>query len=241
MGRSRTGGAPDSRPPRTDPEVTITAATATIAATTVVDQQVDTLLALGYPALAGLSEQAFTDRLSAVRDAATRLPDLPVEPSPGHAPLVLVVTREVIDPECTVPLLRLADGRTPGVLDRNHGERGLAPYRPIEEVVLPDPGAYLLVDVDRGEEFLGVRPEEALPVILGRGRTPLTVEEGIAVVTHVPAVLERNRCFMLSGSRRGDRRVPAMWISGRAPKLGWCWDGNPHSWLGVASTGDRVI
>ncbi len=125
-------------------------------------------------------------------------------------------------------------------MDRNHGEQGLAPYRPIPEVELPDPAAYLLLDVDRGEEFLDVRPEEALPVILGRGRTPLTIEEGIAVVTHAPSVLEKNRCFMLSGSRRGDRRVPAMWISERAPKLGWCWDGNPHTWLGVASTGGRT-
>ncbi|HYN94662.1 MAG TPA: DUF5701 family protein [Pilimelia sp.] len=31
-----------------------------------------------------------------------------------------------------------------------------------------------------------------------------------------------------------------MWISGRAPKLGWCWEGNPHTWLGVASTGARI-
>ena len=100
---------------------------------------------------------------------------------------MLVVTRELVDPERTVPLLRLAPkGTTPGVVDRNHGEAGLAPYRPIEQVALPGPGAYLLLDVDRGEEFLGVRPEEALPVILGRGRTPLTIEEGIAVVTHAP-------------------------------------------------------
>ena len=76
--------------------------------------------------------------------------------------------------------------------------------------------------------------------MLGRGRTPLTIEEGIAVVTHAPQLLEKNRCFMLSGSRRGDRRVPAMWISERAPKLGWCWDGNPHDWLGVASAGARL-
>ncbi len=60
------------------------------------------------------------------------------------------------------------------------------------------------------------------------------------MVTHAPHVLERNRCFMLSGSRRGDRRVPAMWISAGAPKLGWCWDGNPHGWLGVASAAGRV-
>ena len=67
-----------------------------------------------------------------------------------------------------------------------------------------------------------------------------TIDEGIAVVTHAPELLEQNRCFMLSGSRRPDRRVPAMWISERAPKLGWCWDGNPHSWLGVASATRRV-
>ena len=80
-----------------------------------------------------------------------------------------------------------------------------------------------------------MRPADAMPVIRSRGRTPLTIDEGIAVVTHAPHLLEKNKCFMLSGSRRNDRRVPALWISERAPKLGWCWDGNPHTWLGVAS------
>ena len=211
-------------------------------ATAVLDRQVDTLLALGYPALAGLTDTELVDRLTPLREAAAALPDLAEgHDRSGHAALVLVVTRELVDPQLTVPTLRLAPrGTKPGIVDRNHGPEGLAPYRPIEEVRLPDRAAYLLLDVDRGEEFLGVRPEEALPVILRRGRTPLTIEEGIAVVTHAPHVLERNRCFMLSGSRRGDRRVPAMWISAGAPKLGWCWDGNPHGWLGVASAAGRV-
>nr|WP_157857446.1 DUF5701 family protein [Streptomyces yerevanensis] len=39
--------------------------------------------------------------------------------------------------------------------------------------------------------------------------------------------------------RSGDRRVPAIWISQKTPKLGWCWEGNPHTWLGMASAGDR--
>jgi len=211
-----------------------------VPALAVLDAQVDNLLALGYPALAGLTTTEFTDRLAPLRGLAATLADLPEQDEPGHASLVLVVTRDLVDPATTVPLLRLAPKATaPGVVDRNHGEAGLAPYRPIEQVALPDPAAYLLLDVDRGEEFRGVRPEEALPVVLGRGRTPLTIEEGVAVVTHAPAMLEKNRCFMLSGSRRGDRRVPAMWISAKAPKLGWCWDGNPHDWLGVASAGAR--
>ncbi|WP_239111688.1 DUF5701 family protein [Phycicoccus sonneratiae] len=218
----------------------ITAPAATAPALDVLDEQVATLVRLGYPALAGDSENAFRARVAPLRDLAAGLGDLPPT-AHGRTPLVLVVTREVVDPERTVPLLRLAPrGTRPGILDRNHGEAGLSPYRPIEAVALPRPDAYLLLDVDRGEEFCGVRPEEALPVVLGRGRTPLTIEEGIATVTHAPALLEKNRCFMLSGSRRGDRRVPALWISERAPKLGWCWDGNPHTWLGVASAGSRL-
>jgi Family of unknown function (DUF5701) len=46
-----------------------------------------------------------------------------------------------------------------------------------------------------------------------------------------------------------DARTPAVWISngtGRdgpanrnAPKVGWCWAGNRHTWLGFASASGR--
>ena len=158
-------------------------------------------------------------------------------------PFVLVLTRDLVTPERTVPLLRLwgprGPGTRPGRVDRNHAEGDLAGYHPIEGCEPPG-AAYLLVDVERGEEFCNVRPEEATATIRSRGRTPLTIDEGIALVTQVPGTLEKNRCFMLAGSRRHDRRVPALWISERAPKLGWCWDGNPHTWLGTASAGSRL-
>jgi len=169
------------------------------------------------------------------------------EDSPAGAPFVLVLTRELVAPESTVPLLRLGgptgQGQRPGQVDRNHGGGDLANYHPVEDSVPPG-AAYLLVDVERGEEFCNVRPEDATATIRSRGRTPLTIDEGIALATQVPQVLEKNKCFMLAGSRRsslpGDRRVPALWISERAPKLGWCWDGNPHTWLGTASAGRRT-
>lgn len=204
------------------------------------DRQIDTLLSRDVPALVGLGAAAFDALLDPLRHLADGLPDLPA-PAAGRAPLVLVLTRAVLAPEQALPLLRLAPGgRKPGVLDRNHEPGSLAGYEPIREVDLPDHPAYLLLDIDRGAEFRSVRPEDALPVILGRGRTPLTIDEGVSATLHAPELLEANHCFMLSGSRRGDRRVPAMWISARAPKLGWCWDGNPHTWLGVASCGVRV-
>lgn len=204
------------------------------------EDQVTTLVELGYPPLAGLSESAFRAELAPLADQADRLDKAQPNDEPGRAAYVVVVTRALVDPTTTVPLLRLVGGRKPGVVDRNHAEGDLATYDPLPELDVPPARAYLLVDIDRGEEFCGVRPEEALPVIRGRGRTPLTIDEGIAVVTQAPHLLEKNKCFMLSGSRRGDRRVPALWISERAPKLGWCWDGNPHTWLGVASAGKRI-
>ena len=201
------------------------------------DTQLDRLVELGYPALAGRDEAAFRALVEPLRGLAAVLPD--TLPAAGRMPFVLVVTRDLVKPEDTVPLLHLEGSSKPGRVDRNHAEGDLATYHPLPELAVPRAPAYLLVDVDRGEEFCGVRPEAALPVIRERGRTPLTIDEGIAVVTHAPHLLETNKCFMLSGSRRHDRRVPALWISERAPKLGWCWDGNPHDWLGVASAADR--
>ena len=122
-------------------------------------------------------------------------------------------------------------------------------FAPIPGLDLPA-GAYRLVGVERGDEYRNWSPEEALSAIEARGRTPLTIAEGVALLRGRPDLLEAGRCFMLLGSRCGDRRVPALWISsgtgkdGRArkgaAKLGWCWAGNRHTWLGHASASTRV-
>lgn len=128
-------------------------------------------------------------------------------------------------------------------------------FRPIPEAVVPDDGLYLVTGLDRGDHLANWSPDEALPDVVGAGRTPLTLTEGLHWVLQQPEVLERNRCFMTIGSRlrkvdgRLDTRTPAIWISngtgrdgpGRrhAPKVGWCWAGNRHTWLGFASAAQR--
>jgi hypothetical protein len=114
-------------------------------------------------------------------------------------------------------------------------------FAPIAAVELPDAPAYVAVDVDLGTDSRGVTPEQALRDILAAGRSPLTLDEGIAVVLQQPDVIATNWGFSMAGSRRGDQRVPAFWISDGRPKLGWCWDRNPHSWLGTASCARRVV
>ena len=210
-------------------------------------RQLDVLVGKGYPALAGLTEDALRALAAPVRAAVrTALADTEgawLDQSRAHegrVPLLLVTRRAVVPAELAMPLTALSGSSRPGVVDRNHGEGDLAGYLPIEALDVPDVPCYAVLDIERGEEFCDVRPRDALPVVLGRGRTPLTVDEGVALVTQFPQVLAKNKCFMLSGSRRHDKRVPALRIGQGAPKLGWCWDGNPHSWLGTASAGRRV-
>ncbi|MFI9203211.1 DUF5701 family protein [Streptomyces sp. NPDC053048] len=205
------------------------------------DRQVRNLIDLGYPAISGLDAERFSALVAPLRSRAATAPSGPYDPEAGRVPFLLVVTRNVAPIEETMPRTTLHGGRLPGFVDRSFEPGSLERFVATKETGLPEQDAYLLFDVERGEEFCGVVPHDAMNVIAGRSRTLLTIEEGIALVTHFPQALVKNKCFSLGGSRCGDRRVPAIWISQKAPKLGWCWEGNPHTWLGMASAGSRAV
>jgi hypothetical protein len=149
------------------------------------------------------------------------------------------------------PRLRLNDKSGFVVADMTDVDQ----FIPIPSVTLPEAPRYVLRDVDRGDAMANWSPDEALRAIEDAGRTPLTLTEGLHWLLQCPEVLERNHCFMTIGSRRrkpdgsSDARTPAVWISngtGRdgpanrnAPKVGWCWAGNRHTWLGFASASGR--
>lgn len=182
------------------------------------DAQVDRLVTLGWPALAGLSERAFRARLGSVQGAG-----------------VLVVTRRLVDPWSAVASLELR-GRSDFT---SMTQPELAAFVPLPALGVPDVDAYLLQDVSPGPDTLDLPPSAVLPTLVEAGRSPLTVEEGVAVVAQQPELLSDENCFSLAGSRCGDKRVPAIWLSSRRPRLGWCWEGAPHTWLGTASCAGR--
>jgi hypothetical protein len=149
---------------------------------------------------------------------------------------VLVVKTEVVPTERALPLVELRGKRGFVAMDPTEPSE----YSALEDLDIPPGPAYLVLDVDTGRDTLNVTPDNALDRIAAAGRSPLTIDEGIAFVTHFPDVLVDKNAFSLLGSRRGDRRMPALWVSGGAPRLGWCWAGNPHTWLGSASCAGRV-
>ncbi|MGW9430701.1 DUF5701 family protein [Streptomyces decoyicus] len=203
------------------------------------DRQVTTLVDKEYPALAGMTETAFRSLVDPLRAPVLARAASLEPPSEGRVPFLLVATRALVPLEESVPLTTLAGKQKPGVIERFYAPGELERFVSLKELALPEGEVYVAFDIDRGEEFCNVVPQDALAAIAERGRTPLTTEEGIALVTQFPEALAKNKCFSLGGTRFGDRRVPALWISKGAPKLGWCWEGNPHTWLGLASAGDR--
>ncbi len=198
-------------------------------------QQLDRLLDTGLADAAGVS----TDEL---RGYAAVLPDGP--------DAVLAVHPRLASARALAALLR-HDGRTGFVVS---DMTDLDEFVPTGAVRIPDAPLYLVHDVDRGDDMRNWSPDESLPALQRRGRTPLTINEGISWLLQEPKQLEPNHCFMTIASRkptpRGlDARTPAIWISGGtgrdgvdrrgAPKVGWCWAGNRHTWLGMASASRR--
>jgi uncharacterized protein DUF5701 len=162
---------------------------------------------------------------------------------------LLVVHPAIAAPSALAPLVSI-NGK-PGFVVTDMTD--LDEFEPI--VSLPDSPIYLAVGPNRGGDMANWSPDEALPAIAARGRTPLTLTEGLHWLLQRPGALERNGCFMTIASRRRkpdgrtDARTPAIWFSngtgrdGRenrdAPKIGWCWAGNRHTWLGFASAAAR--
>jgi Family of unknown function (DUF5701) len=200
------------------------------------DRQVATLIARGYPRSAGLDAAEFAGLLEPLRPLAVSA-FAERDPDVGRPGFVIIVAGALVPASVAITLVERR-GKA-GFLSMLTPE-DLATFAPIEAATAPDGAAYVMSDVDTGSDSRNRTPDAALATILEHGRSPLTIGEGIALITHFPEAVATNGGFSLAGSRCGDRRVCALWISQGAPKLGWCWAGNPHTWLGTASCGGRA-
>ncbi|WP_263253959.1 DUF5701 family protein [Saccharopolyspora rosea] len=187
-------------------------------------RQTEVLVAAGWAEAAGMRRDRFRELATGL---APRLPD---------GEFVLTPRRGLVTPETMIRSARLG-GKT-GFTTMESAD--LARFAPVDGLRLPDSPLYLLCGVDAGQRTRGVRPDDAADLLRDAGASPLTLEEGLAVAVQFPRWLVERTCFQMLGSRAGDKRVTGVWVSRTAPRLGWCWGGNPHSWLGMASCTTRL-
>lgn len=187
-----------------------------------IQQQLDRIVALGYPDVADMSADAFR-ALARPLLSALECSDL------GNN-IVLVPTRELVSPESLIS--RTSINRMAGFTTMP--PRDIASFMPQDGFEPPEGPFYVAIDPHTGTSYLNREPDVAHKLIDSDERLPLTLEEGLALVTQHPDWLEIKNGFNLLGSKSTDGRVPSIWMSQGAPRLGAVWPNSRHTWLGNA-------
>lgn len=185
-------------------------------------KQLDRIVALGYPDVADMSAEAF-------RALARPLIDALKDSDLGEN-ILLVPTHELVSPESLIA--RTSINRMAGFTTMP--PRDVASFLPQDGCEPPEGPFYLVVDPHTGTAYVNREPDVARKLIDSDERMPLTLEEGLAIATQHPDWLVKKNGFNLLGSRSADGRVPSIWMSQNAPRLGSVWPTSRHTWLGNA-------
>ena len=194
------------------------------------DRQIDNLAKKGFPKLAGMDEEEFVSIFEPLKEHLKELSSK--EFKEGHIPFVIVPRKKLLSLEKEIPLMEV-DGK------KGFTTLNLSELKTADGVEIPESLAYLVVDVENGKAMLGRIPDEAVNQFKKEGRSPLTAEEGVALILQHPEILKDN-CMGLPGSRRGDDKVADLWLFEGEPRLHWSWANSSLVRWGSASCGSRV-
>jgi hypothetical protein len=147
-------------------------------------KQIDTIMQRKFHIPTGLSESDFVDlhimplkQLLLKNDRDTKMEE-------SHVPILVVV------PNAIVPLSYQLQSIRESMNDIQL-EHIIKPewFENAEGVSTPDK-PYLLLDVETGYAMKNITPKKCVKIFTDEGRFPLTVDEGIALISHFPEVLE---------------------------------------------------
>ena len=194
------------------------------------EDQVQRFVDLGFPKAAGISEEVFRSRLEPLRE---KLEELVGREFPaGHIPFIVVPREKLLALKKEIPLMEV-DGKKGFTISN------LSELKTADGVEIPESLAYLALDVENGKAMLGRIPDKAVKQFKKEGRSPLTAEEGVAVILQHPEIL-KDHYMDLPGSRRRGDEVAFLWLDEGKPKLNWGWASSSDAKWGSASCGDRI-
>jgi len=198
------------------------------------ERQVETITGKEYTEASGMKPDEYRKIFEPLKERIREIASREKEKKEGHIPFVIVIKNDLIAPEKAMPLIELEDkkGYTTMSVDEIKG------FKPIEGVKIPNGKAYLAIDIETGKTTLGKTPDEAIKKIKSEDRSPLTLEEGVALITHHPEIL-KDHYVWAPGSRHGVDGVAVLWLNEGKPKLNWNWANNSNAKWGSASCGSR--
>ena len=187
-----------------------------------VQRQLDRIVALGYPDVADISAAAFRALAQPLISA--------LESTELGEQILLIPTRELVSPESLIA--RTSINRMAGFTTMP--PRDIASFLPQNGFEPPEGPFYIVLEPHTGTCYTNREPDVARKLIDSDDRLPLTLEEGLAIATQHPDWLAVKNGFNLLGSHSADGRVPSIWMSQNAPRLGSVWPNSRHTWLGNA-------
>ncbi len=199
------------------------------------ERQVETITGKEYAEAAGMKPDEYKKIFEPLKERIREIAGRKKEMKEGHIPFIIVIKNDVIGGEKAMPLIELDGTRGASYLEAET----IKEFKTIEGVKIPNGQAYLAVNIETGKTTLGKTPDEAIKKINAEDRSPPTLEEGVALITHHPEIL-KDHYVWAPGSRRGDDDVAYVWLSGGGPGLSWCYSDDSHSEWGSASCGSRV-
>lgn len=177
---------------------------------------------MGYPDVADISAAAFRALAQPLISA--------LESTELGEQILLIPTRELVSPESLIA--RTSINRMAGFTTMP--PRDIASFLPQNGFEPPEGPFYIVLDPHTGTCYTNREPDVARKLIDSDDRLPLTLEEGLAIATQHPDWLAVKNGFNLLGSHSADGRVPSIWMSQNAPRLGSVWPNSRHTWLGNA-------
>lgn len=186
-------------------------------------RQLDRIVALGYPDVADVSAAAFRSLARPLIEA--------LEHTDFDERILLAPTRELVSPESLIS--RTSINRMAGFATMP--PRDIASFLPQDGFEPPEGPFYIVVEPRTGTKYT----QTASPTWPASSLTPTSAFRSRSrrdwpSPRSIRAGFRRKNGFNLLGSRSADGRVPSIWLSQNAPRLGAVWPNSKHTWLGNA-------
>lgn len=178
------------------------------------DKQVRRLLDKDYPEAASMEIDIFLSYLTPLREKILKIGKV----EDHFIPFLIVI------PERFVSILKqLSLATINGKVGSNFSTLRLDTLHNVYGMGTSK-GPYLIFDIDNGTQSCGASAEKCYEKFKDRGRRGLTVEEGIALVTHYSETLKHHAVCLIE-SRLDSHRVPSLWLNDddENPILVWDW------------------